>query len=167
DSHERYYDIAGSSVQELRDEIRRLGPQGGDDALTVWDLQWTYGDAPAAHGCVLRNVKVTLTVTTTLPRWEPRAGTPAHLVESWRTYLAHVRVHEAGHKAIAEQYAKKLVAALGSLRGATCREVWDAAQRTATRVVEERSEERRVGKRGGGGGGGVVKRHERGRYRGD
>jgi len=76
-------------------------------------------------------------VTTTLPRWEPPAGTPARLVESWRTYLAHVRVHEAGHKAIAERYARKLVAALGSLRGATCREVWDAAQRTATRVVEE------------------------------
>jgi len=124
-------------VQQLRDEIRRLGPQGGDDALTVWDLEWTYGDAPAAHGCVLRNVRVTLTVTTTLPRWEPPAGTPARLVESWRTYLAHMRVHEAGHKAIAEQYARKLVAALGSLRGATCREVWDAAQRTATRVVEE------------------------------
>jgi predicted secreted Zn-dependent protease len=135
--HQRYYDIAGASVPELRGAIRRLGPAGGDEALTVWDLEWTYGDAPAATGCVLRDVKVTLTVTTTLPRWEPPAGAPARLIESWRTYLEHVRVHEAGHQAIAEQYAQRLVTALGSLRRATCRDVWDAAQRTATGVVEE------------------------------
>src|SRR5205823_6675722 len=89
------------------------------------------------EGCGLRNVKVTFTLNTTLPRWAPPAGTPARLIESWRTSLRNLTLHEAGHRAIAGQNARDLLAALLALRGSTCQEVWDGASRTAERVVAE------------------------------
>jgi predicted secreted Zn-dependent protease len=140
ENHEQYYDIEGSSAGALREQIHRLGPKDGGearDALTVWTIDWTYAEARWPNGCGLRDVKVTLTLDTTLPRWAPPAGTPTRLLESWRTYLRNVKVHEAGHRTIAEQNARDLLAALVALRGATCQEVWDAASRTAERVVAE------------------------------
>ena len=140
DSHDQYYDIDGSSAGALREQIHRLGPKDGGaarDALTVWTIDWTYAEARSPEGCGLRNVKVTLTLNTTLPRWAPPAGTPARLIESWRTYLRNLTLHETGHRAIAEQNARDLLAALLALRGSTCQEVWDAASRTAERVVAE------------------------------
>jgi len=139
-SHEQYYDVEGSSVAELREQVRRLGPRDGGQplvALTVWDLEWTYHEAPGADGCALRDVKVTLAVTTTLPRWAPPKDVSPRVVDSWRSFLQHVKVHEAGHRAIAERNARDLTAALQALRRATCKEVWDEASNTAERLVAE------------------------------
>ena len=48
-----------------------------------------------------------------------------------------MRQHEAGHRAIAEQNARDLLAALSSMRAATCQQVMDAASRTGERIVAE------------------------------
>ncbi len=137
---ERHYDVTGASVEALRDAMRRHGPTDHDggrrDALTMWDMEWTYRDRRTAAGCELRDVRVTLNLTVTLPRWTPTAGASARLARSWSTFLERVQVHEAGHRAIAEQSARDLVAALSSLRGTSCQELWDRAARTATQVVE-------------------------------
>jgi predicted secreted Zn-dependent protease len=140
DAHERFYDVTGATVAELRDAMRRLGPRGSDghgDAVTVWNLEWTYGEGRPADGCALRDVRVTLAVTVTLPRWDPPRDAPRRLVDSWRRFLERVQVHEGGHRAIAERYARRLAAALTALRAPTCEAVWDEAKRTGARVVEE------------------------------
>src|SRR5579884_874483 len=135
-ARERYYDIAGATAAALRDQIRRFGPADDSgarrDALTVWELEWAYRPAPARDGCALREVRVTLTLTVTLPRWTPPAAAPADLRAAWRTYLERVRVHEAGHGAIAEAAARELLAALAAVHGPTC----DAARAEATRTAE-------------------------------
>ncbi|HEX4600005.1 MAG TPA: DUF922 domain-containing protein, partial [Gemmatimonadales bacterium] len=138
-NRERRYVITGSSVAELVDAMRRLGPRESGtpvDALTAWDLESSYREGTAAGDCALREVRVRLTVTVTLPRWDPPADAPARLVESWQRFLEHVKLHEAGHRAIAEQSARDLAAALTALRGRVCDDVFDDAGRTATRVVE-------------------------------
>jgi predicted secreted Zn-dependent protease len=139
-SHEQYYDIDGSSAGALREQIGRRGPRDGGearDALTVWTIDWVYAEARTPDGCGLRDVRVTLTLDTTLPRWAAPAGTPARLIDSWRTYLRNVKLHEAGHRTIAERNARDLLTALLGLRGATCQEVWDTASRTAEQIVAE------------------------------
>jgi len=74
-AREQYYDIDGSSAGALRNQIRRLGPKDesgkSQDALTVWNLEWGYGTLQRGDSCVLRDVKVTLDVAVTLPRWKP------------------------------------------------------------------------------------------------
>src|SRR5256886_12904368 len=138
---EQYYDIDGSSAGALRDQINRLGPKDESgksrDALTVWSIEWTYGAASRPDGCVLRDVKVTLTVAVTLPRWKPPATASAELQKSWQAYLQALRGHEAGHPTIAERNAREVMAALTPLRGMNCDLLSDEASRTAERIVAD------------------------------
>src|SRR5216110_1163393 len=89
-AREQYYDIDGSSAGALRNQISRLGPKDesgtSHDALTVWSLEWTYGTAQRADGCALRDVKVTLNVSVTLPRWKPPPTATADLLKTWQAY---------------------------------------------------------------------------------
>src|SRR5436309_5162617 len=138
-AREQYYDIDGSSAGAVRDQIRRLGPEDesgtSHDALTVWSLEWGHATAPRGDSCALRDVKVTLHVSVTLPRWTPPATATAHLNASWRTYLRHVRPHESRHRTIAERNARELMTALTALRGTSCDALADQATRTAQQNV--------------------------------
>ena len=138
---EQYYDIDGSSAGALRDQINRLGPKDESgksrDALTVWSLEWAYAATSRPDGCVLRDVKVTLNVAVTLPRWKPPATATPEVVKSWQAYLRAVRLHEAGHRAIAERNAREVMAALTPLRGANCDLLSSDATRTAEQIVAD------------------------------
>lgn len=141
---QQFYDIDGTSTGALREGIRRLGPKDASgtslDALTVWDLQWTYKAVPGSSidsTCALQDLKVTLNVTVTLPRWTPPASASASLRETWRTYLQHVKVHEAGHRAIAERNAQDLYKALSGLRAPTCPRLDTRASRTGEDIVAD------------------------------
>ena len=140
-AREQYYDIDGSSAGALRNQIRRLGPRDesgkSQDALTVWSIEWSFATAQQGDGCVLRDVKVTLDVAVTLPRWKPPATATAQLLKTWQAYLKAVRLHEAGHRVIAERNAREVMAALTPLRGASCEKLSDEATRTAERVVAD------------------------------
>ena len=138
---EQYYDIDGSSAGALRDQINRLGPKDESgkprDALTVWSIEWGYATTSRPDGCVLRDVKVSLNVTVTLPRWKPPATASPEVVKAWQSYVKAVRVHEAGHRAIAERNARDVFAALTPLRGMNCDLLSDEASRTAERIVAD------------------------------
>jgi len=140
-ARDQYYDIDGSSAGALRNQISRLGPKDesgkSQDALTVWSIEWGYGTAQRGDSCVLRDVKVTLNVSVTLPRWTPPATATAELRKTWQGYLKAVRLHEAGHRTIAERNAREVMAALTPLRGATCDNLSDEATRTAERIVAD------------------------------
>jgi len=140
-AREQYYDIDGSSAGALRDQIRRLGPKDesgtSHDALTVWSLEWAYGTAQRGDSCALKDVRVTLNVSVTLPRWTPPAAASARLTNSWRTYLRNVKRHETGLRTIAEQNARELMTALTALRGASCDRLSDEATRLAERIVAD------------------------------
>src|SRR2546429_6174615 len=56
--------------------------------------------------------KVSLNVAVTLPRWKPPATASPEVVKAWQGYVKAVRVHEAGHRAIAERNARDVFAAL-------------------------------------------------------
>src|SRR5256714_15617888 len=136
---EQYYDIDGSSTGALRNQIDRLGPKDesgkSQDALTVWSIEWGFGTAQRGDSCVLRDVKVTLNVAVTLPRWKPPAMASRELLKTWQAYFKAVRLHEAGHRTIAERNAREVMAALTPLRGTSCDKLSDEAARTAERIV--------------------------------
>src|SRR2546423_4840727 len=138
-AREQYYDIDGSSAGALRNQIRRLGPKDesrkSQDALTVWSIEWVYGTAQRGDSCVLRDVKVTVNVAVTLPRWKPPAMASRELLKTWQAYFKAVRLHEAGHRTIAERNAREVMAALTPLRGTSCDKLSDEAARTAERIV--------------------------------
>src|SRR6266700_3710978 len=138
---EQYYDIDGASAGALRDQINRLGPKDESgksrDALTVWSIESGYAAAQRGDSCVLRDVKVTLNVAVTLPRWKPPAMATGQLVRTWQAYLKAVRVHEAGHRTIAERNAREVMAALTTLRGTKCDKLLSDASNTVERIVAD------------------------------
>ena len=140
-AREQYYDIDGSSAGALRNQIKRLGPRDesgkSQDALTVWSIEWGFAAAQQGDSCVLRDVKVTLDVAVTLPRWKPPATATGQLLKEWQAYLKAVRLHEAGHRTIAERNARDVMVALTPLRGASCDKLSDDATRTAERIVAD------------------------------
>src|SRR6266403_3041133 len=140
-AREQYYDIDGSSAGALRNQIRRLGPKDesgkSQDALTVWNLEWSYGTLQRGDSCMLRDVKVTLDVSVTLPRWKPPATALPELLKTWRAYLKAVRLHEAGHRSIAERNAREVMAALTPLRGTNCDKLSGEATRLAEQIVAD------------------------------
>lgn len=140
-AHEQYYDIDGSSAGALRDQIGRLGPKDesgkSHDALTVWSLAWTYDTLPDEGGCVLKDVRVTLNVSVTLPRWTPPSTASAQLRQTWQGYVRNVRLHEGGHRTIAERNARELTAALVALRTPSCARLWSEASGTAEKIVAD------------------------------
>src|SRR2546429_1312406 len=140
-AREQYYDIDGSSAGALRNQISRLGPKDesgtSHDALTVWSLEWTYGTAQRGDGCALRDVKVTLNVSVTLPRWKPPPTATAELLKTWQAYLKAVRVHEAGPRTLAERNARAVDAPLTALPRASCERLSDEATRTAGQIVAD------------------------------
>jgi len=140
-AREQYYDVDGSSAGALRNQISRLGPKDesgkSQDALTVWSIEWVYGTAQRGDSCVLRDVKVTLDVAVTLPRWKPPATATPELLKTWQAYFKAVRLHETGHRTIAERNAREVMAALAPLRGTSCDKLSDEAARTAERIVAD------------------------------
>ncbi len=140
-AREQYYDIDGSSAGALRDQIQRLGPKDESgksrDALSVWSIESGYAAAQRGDSCVLRDVKVTLNVTVTLPRWKPPATATAQLVRTWQAYSKAVRLHEAGHRTIAERNAREVMAALRALRGTNCDRLLNDASNTVEQIVAD------------------------------
>ena len=71
-----YYEVAGSSEDELRAAIDKQRPKdrAGErhDAVTDWDVQWEYRFVTSGNGCALGSLVTTLEVVTILPRWPNR-----------------------------------------------------------------------------------------------
>ncbi len=58
-------------------------------------------------------------------------------MRTWQTYLKAVRVHEAGHRTIAERNAREVMAALTTLRGTNCNKLLGDASNTVERIVAD------------------------------
>ncbi len=95
-----YYPIAGATARALRAEMNRLGPTneaGRNDGITHWDIQWRHDYDRNAGGCTAVNVRVTLAVRMTMPRWTPPANAPRALIVTWQQFVDALRKHEDGH----------------------------------------------------------------------
>jgi predicted secreted Zn-dependent protease len=76
-----YYDIAGQTAAELREEMNRNGvlwTNGNTyDAYTGWNVKWDYRYRITDTDCSISSVTTTLNVEFRLPRWSiTPAGRP-------------------------------------------------------------------------------------------
>jgi len=96
-----YYTIQGNTARELRAQMKRLGPLDDagkrNDGNTNWDIQWRFDYDRIPKGCVITNIRVTLALRVTLPRWTPGKSAPQALIETWTRYIGALRLHEMGH----------------------------------------------------------------------
>ena len=124
-----YYDITGSSADELRTELDRFGPIGYDgykgDATTQWFIRWNwpgYGES----SCDLSQATVSYEIEVILPRWSPPDNVQPDLVTQWTAYLHALIEHEKGH---VEYVVDRHATVLAAIKNATCESADEAAAR--------------------------------------
>ena len=115
-----YYDISGSTEDQLRDQLNVLGPVGYDghkgDATTQWHITWQWPASPDGS-CRLSEMVISHTITVILPRWNPPQSAPSKLVAKWDAYLSALVEHEAGHVGLVVANLQRVAEAI---QGATC-----------------------------------------------
>lgn len=114
-----YYDVHGSTIAELRADMRRLGPKVDGTSFvgeTRSPMRWTWRTESTRSGtCVIRDVNVLINAQITLPRWTPPANADSNVVKEWNRFLTALEVHEAGHKDISAKAGKAIIDRLRNL----------------------------------------------------
>lgn len=114
-----YYRVDGRNADTLKRQLdAALAGKGlGGDGVgrTVQHLSSRYEFEPTPAGCRLKGLAVGLDITIHLPRWEPKGGRPKALAARWEPMLAALTRHEEGHRDIAVDAARRLLADLRAL----------------------------------------------------
>jgi predicted secreted Zn-dependent protease len=137
-----YYDVSGSTVQEIRADLNRHGPAGKDgkryDAFTRWYIRWRYDYRSGANQCAIAKVFTTVEVTITFPRLSETAEIPAAVRQAFAAYSERLLVHEKGHARNAIETATRIDAGIAALgpQGA-CAELDQVANRLGYSLVEK------------------------------
>ena len=139
--HVEFYDIGGTSVGALWQNIGARGPRmnaGAWAGHARWDVHWTYEWREVPEGCQIENASTELAVTYTLPRWLDRDTADAGLAEKWDRFSMALRQHEEGHGANGRRAALRINATLRGLQPRdTCEALIAAADDTARRIIDE------------------------------
>ena len=117
------YEVEGGSVAEIRRSLRTGAPTvRGRSFRGVhrWNVRWRYRYREEGTGCSLTRITIDLDSSIRLPRWNGRAKADSALVKTWDRYLAALRGHEFGHRALAYRAAREIHRELSRLRGASC-----------------------------------------------
>ena len=129
-----YYEITGSTANELREEMNKLGPLDLTDGLcydarTDWYVSWTWPGYGKSE-CDLSKTNVNYDIKVTVPVWKPKSDIDPALVDRWNHYMNSLALHEQGHVDIIVDHYLKVKDAI---QAATC----DTAEQAAQEVSEE------------------------------
>jgi predicted secreted Zn-dependent protease len=141
-----YYDVHGRSFDELRADMRRLGPKVADSSFvgeTRSPMRWSWRTESANGTCSVRDVTVTLNAQITLPRWTPPADTEPGLATEWARFVAALETHEAGHKDISAKAGSEIVTRLRGLSG-LCSQINTRAGDLARAIVDKASDDQKT-----------------------
>lgn len=108
----KYYDIRGSTADELYKQMGELGPHLSDEekkdmiirsdgyAMLRSEIKWKAKTAKKKSGCYLHDLDYTHNITITYPRWIKPANVSPALEERWDKFYQGIVIHEEGHKEI-------------------------------------------------------------------
>jgi predicted secreted Zn-dependent protease len=110
----RYYEIKGRHEADLVNEMNSKGYRTGK--TTYWGNTSTQVRSTfevkkyQGQACRVVNPKVTIRITTTLPHWDPPAGTSEVVIKKWQKLYAALQHHEGEHGQIAKDEGNAYVA---------------------------------------------------------
>jgi len=116
------YAVQGATRKELHAALRHAHAADRDDdepdgsvARTAQELSMRFELEPVEGGCRLKDLVVTLDVTIHLPEWVPEVAPRGGLLEDWGRMRDALERHEEGHRDIALDSARHLLASLREL----------------------------------------------------
>ncbi len=108
----RYYTVTGSSVQELRNELNTKGPIGESGEVSEGNtrsrIEWRFDFDKTGGTCTVKEAFVDMTTVMILPRWQRPPGVDPELVSHWNRYITALRLHEDGHRYLAEAAVREI-----------------------------------------------------------
>ncbi len=133
-----YYDVHGSSENDVLRELRRKGIawENGKkyESVTSWHVKWNYGYTTGTQTCSADSFQVTVDVVFRYPKWTGTEDAPRTLAEKWDYYMKHLVMHENGHRDMAVEAAAELSRAVSQMSPPrTCAEL-DQEVRTLSRT---------------------------------
>jgi len=124
-----YYDIEGSNISELKQQMRQRGTKWNDGkvyaALTTWDIRYNYEITEKAGIYSVKSVATDISVGFHLPNRIAVAATPELLAGQWDKYMQNLIEHEYGHKDISVKAAAEINQTLASLESFSSKEKLD------------------------------------------
>ena len=114
-----YYDINGSSENDLLREMRRKGVTGDDgkkyEANTSWHVKWNYDHTHGTDSCSADSFQVIIEIVFRYPKWTRTAEAPQMLTDKWDSYMKHLITHENGHRDMVLEAADELSRAVSDM----------------------------------------------------
>lgn len=129
-----YYEINGSTADDLRKAMNRLGPLDPTDGLhydarSDWHISWNwpgYGESE----CDLSQASVDYDIKVTVPYWNTATDMDPVVIDRWNRYMTALELHEQGHVDITVNNYLKV---RDAIQAATC----DTTERAAQEAIEE------------------------------
>ena len=138
-----YYDVTGSSVAEVRRQLRAHGPvmmENGRRAIAQnrFSMRWRWQyHATGVGGCEIQHVDVRVDMAIIYPRWVDRDTTDTAATEWWSRQEAMLKEHEEGHGLITLDAAERIVKTLRGMQGGSCDALGIRAGTLARQIYEE------------------------------
>lgn len=132
------YEVRGATSEALGAALDAAAPRVEGRrfrGVTRWNARWRFRTTPSGFSCEITDVEVRLTVTTTVPRWDPPAGAEPGLAGRWADYRKALDRHEAGHRDLAVRAANDVARTLGGVRTG-CAVAAEEANARADWIVE-------------------------------
>jgi predicted secreted Zn-dependent protease len=125
--HVIYYDVTGSTLDELADSIDVEGPRSLGPFIAVTDFAYSWEieavrnhDAAGMPICRLTGTIVLIKITTTLPRYADIGTAPRSVRGFWKRFIAALTKHEDNHAKDFIAIGSKIPAALDGITAPNC-----------------------------------------------
>lgn len=137
-----YFNIGGSTLDEIEQELRRRGPQVQSTGSRhpgatrmEFTTRLTYGERNGR--CSVVGADVTVKAQMILPRWSRPGRSDSDTRFVWDTLSADIRRHEESHVVIARNHAREMEQALLAItRQRDCAAAQEKAKRTTAAILE-------------------------------
>ena len=117
-AEDRFYVISPRSPHDIKNELRRMTPlreRGGSfNGRTDWKIDWRYQTTGDANGCNIHNVKVNISIVTTLPALSQYVTDP-QTIKAFERFRDALVAHERNHGKNGLAAAEEIDAALSSI----------------------------------------------------
>lgn len=141
-----YYNVPGTTVEQINQQIAIRGPQDGHAIGTTETRMTPKVRTQRRDGeCKIESVDVVLELKVTLPRWADIDKADSQTRSGYAGLSRHVEEHEQIHVEISQKYAKKIESALLAMPSQkSCRDLINKARVKFKNLFQQHNQEQRA-----------------------